>query len=100
MTNPRSYWNHRPIPSREIRAETVVFGRRAGADTMWETGGVVRDQVGLQHGLDRVAELRELARDVDARPSSERNADLAHALDLRTSLMATEATPARGAGPP
>jgi succinate dehydrogenase / fumarate reductase, flavoprotein subunit len=118
-------------------AETVVFGRRAGAaaaeysasrdlqlrardvvraadqelsglvrpgsefarplqralrDTMWETCGVVRDQVGLQHGLDRVAELRELARDVDVRPSSEGYADLAHALDLRASLMAAEAT--------
>ena len=118
-------------------AETVVFGRRAGAaaaeysasrdlqlrarhvvraadqelsslvrpgsefarplqralrDTMWETCGVVRDQVGLQHGLDRVAELQELARDVDVRPSSEGYADLAHALDLRASLMAAEAT--------
>jgi succinate dehydrogenase / fumarate reductase, flavoprotein subunit len=118
-------------------AETVVFGRRAGAaaaeysasrdlqlrarhvvraadqelsslvrpgsefarplqralrDTMWETSGVVRDQVGLQHGLDRVAELQELARDVDVRPSSEGYADLAHALDLRASLMAAEAT--------
>ena len=118
-------------------AETVVFGRRAGAaaaeysassdlqlrarhvvraadqelsslvrpgsefarplqralrDTMWETCGVVRDQGGLQHGLDRVAELQELARDVDVRPSSEGYADLAHALDLRASLMAAEAT--------
>ena len=118
-------------------AETVVFGRRAGAaaaeysasrdlqlrarhvvraadqelsslvrpgsefarplqralrDTMWETCGVVRDQVGLQHGLDRVAELQELAREVDVRPSSEGYADLAHALDLRASLMAAEAT--------
>jgi succinate dehydrogenase / fumarate reductase flavoprotein subunit len=118
-------------------AETVVFGRRAGAaaaeysasrdlqlrarhvvraadqelsslvrpgsefarplqralrDTMWETCGVVRDRVGLQRGLDRVAELQELARDVDVRPSSEGYADLAHALDLRASLMAAEAT--------
>jgi succinate dehydrogenase / fumarate reductase, flavoprotein subunit len=118
-------------------AETVVFGRRAGAaaaeysatrdlqlrarhvvraadqelsslirpgsqfarplqralrDTMWETCGVVRDRDGLQHGLDRVAELQELARDVDVRPSSEGYADLAHALDLRASLMAAEAT--------
>ena len=118
-------------------AETVVFGRRAGAaaaeysatrdlqlrarhvvraadqelsslvrpgsefarplqralrDTMWETCGVVRDQVGLQRGLDRVAELQGLAGDVDVRPSSEGYADLAHALDLRASLVAAEAT--------
>jgi succinate dehydrogenase flavoprotein subunit len=66
--------------------------QRALRDTMWETCGVVRDRVGLQHGLDRVAELQELARDVDVRPSSEGYADLAHALDLRASLMAAEAT--------
>jgi succinate dehydrogenase / fumarate reductase, flavoprotein subunit len=39
-----------------------------------------------------VAELQELARDVDVRPSSEGYADLAHALDLRASLVAAEAT--------
>ena len=61
--------------------------QRALRDTMWETCGVVRDLVGVQHGLDRVAELQELARDVDVRPSSEGYADLAHALDLRASLM-------------
>jgi succinate dehydrogenase flavoprotein subunit len=66
--------------------------QRALRDTMWETCGVVRDRVGLQHGLDRVAELQELARDVDVRPSSEGYADLAHALDLRASLVAAEAT--------
>jgi succinate dehydrogenase / fumarate reductase, flavoprotein subunit len=66
--------------------------QRALRDTMWETCGVVRDQAGLQRGLDRVAELRELARDVDVRPSSEGYADLAHALDLQGSLAAAEAT--------
>ena len=66
--------------------------QRALRDTMWETCGVVRDRDGLQHGLDRVAELQELARDVDVRPSSEGYADLAHALDLRASLVAAEAT--------
>ena len=66
--------------------------QRALRDTMWETCGVVRDRVGVQDGLDRVAELQELARDVDVRPSSEGYADLAHALDLRASLMAAEAT--------
>ncbi|HEV2929340.1 MAG TPA: FAD-dependent oxidoreductase, partial [Propionibacteriaceae bacterium] len=66
--------------------------QRALRDTMWEHCGVVRDQAGLQHGLDRVAELRELAAEVDVRPSSEGYADLAHALDLRASLLAAEAT--------
>jgi succinate dehydrogenase / fumarate reductase flavoprotein subunit len=66
--------------------------QRALRDTMWETCGVVRDEAGLEQGLDRVAELRELAGDVDVRPSSEGYGDLAHALDLRASLMAAEAT--------
>jgi succinate dehydrogenase / fumarate reductase flavoprotein subunit len=66
--------------------------QRALRDTMWETCGVVRDQVGLQHGLDRVVELRGLAGQVDVRPTSEGYADLAHALDLRASLAAAEAT--------
>jgi succinate dehydrogenase / fumarate reductase flavoprotein subunit len=66
--------------------------QRALRDAMWETCGVVRDQAGLQHGLDRVAELRELAGEVDVRPTSEGYADLAHALDLRASLVTAEAT--------
>jgi succinate dehydrogenase / fumarate reductase flavoprotein subunit len=66
--------------------------QRALRDTMWETGGVVRDQAGLQRGLERAAELRQLAREVDVRPTSEGYGDLAHALDLRASLAAAEAT--------
>jgi succinate dehydrogenase / fumarate reductase flavoprotein subunit len=66
--------------------------QRALRDTMWERCGVVRDQGGLRRGLERVAELRELAGGVDVRPTSEGYADLAHALDLRASLVAAEAT--------
>jgi succinate dehydrogenase / fumarate reductase flavoprotein subunit len=66
--------------------------QRALRDTMWETCGVVRDQAGLRRSLDRVVELRGLAGQVDVRPTSEGYADLAHALDLRASLAAAEAT--------
>jgi succinate dehydrogenase / fumarate reductase flavoprotein subunit len=66
--------------------------QRALRDTMWETCGVVRDQPGLRHGLERLAELRRLAGEVDVRPTSEGYTDLAHALDLRASLAAAEAT--------
>ena len=66
--------------------------QRALRDTMWETCGVVRDHPGLRHGLERVAELRELAREVDVRPTSEGYGDLAHALDLRAALATAEAT--------
>jgi succinate dehydrogenase / fumarate reductase, flavoprotein subunit len=50
------------------------------------------DQAGLGRGLERVAELRQLAGQVGVRPTSEGHADLAHALDLRGSLAAAEAT--------
>jgi succinate dehydrogenase / fumarate reductase, flavoprotein subunit len=66
--------------------------QRALRDAMWETCGVVRDQAGLRRGLERIAELGELAREVDVRPTSEGFADLAHALDLRASLVSAEAT--------
>jgi succinate dehydrogenase / fumarate reductase, flavoprotein subunit len=66
--------------------------QRALRDTMWETCGVVRDQAGLQLGLERVGELRQLAGEVDVRPTSEGYADLAHALDLRASLAVAEAS--------
>jgi succinate dehydrogenase / fumarate reductase flavoprotein subunit len=66
--------------------------QRALRDTMWETCGVVRDQAGLKDGLERVAELRRLAAEVDVRPTSEGYADLAHALDLRASVATAEAT--------
>jgi succinate dehydrogenase / fumarate reductase flavoprotein subunit len=66
--------------------------QRALRDTMWATCGVVRDHPGLREGLDRVAELRELAGQLDVRPTSEGYADLAHALDLRASLTTAEAT--------
>jgi succinate dehydrogenase / fumarate reductase flavoprotein subunit len=66
--------------------------QRALRDTMWATCGVVRDRAGLEQGLERVAELRRLAAEVDVRPTSEGYADLAHALDLRASLTAAEAT--------
>ena len=61
--------------------------QRALRDAMWETCGVVRDQAGLRRGLERVAELRELAREVDVRPTAEGYADLADALDLRASRL-------------
>jgi hypothetical protein len=53
---------------------------------------VVRDRLGLQRGLERVVELRQLAGEVDVRPISEGYGDLAHALDLRASLAAAAAT--------
>ncbi len=66
--------------------------QRAVRDTMWENCGVVRDEERLEKGLKKLAEVREAARNVDVRPSSEGYADLAHALDLRASLVTAEAS--------
>jgi succinate dehydrogenase / fumarate reductase flavoprotein subunit len=66
--------------------------QRALRDTMWASGGVVRSEDRLRRGLERIAELKELAKEVDVRPSSEGYKDLAVALDLRAALVVAEAT--------
>jgi succinate dehydrogenase / fumarate reductase flavoprotein subunit len=66
--------------------------QRALRDAMWECCGVVRDEGRLRRGLDRVAELRAALPHLDVRPDAEGYQDLAHALDLRGSLLAAEAT--------
>jgi len=66
--------------------------QRAVRDAMWEHCGVVRDEAGLKKGLRKLAGIREAAKGVDVRPTSEGFGDLAHALDLRAALVAAEAT--------
>lgn len=66
--------------------------QRALRDAMWECCGVVRSEAGITKGLGRVDELRSLLAEVDVRPSSEGYGDLAHALDLRASLVGAEAS--------
>ena len=70
--------------------------QRSLRNVMWERCGVVRDEGGLNEGLARLAELREAATNVDVRPTEEGWMDLAYALDLRSGLLAAEAT-VRGA---
>jgi succinate dehydrogenase/fumarate reductase flavoprotein subunit len=52
----------------------------------------VRDEEKLQEGLKRLGEIKAAAGDVDVRPTSEGYGDLAHALDLRASLVSAEAS--------
>jgi succinate dehydrogenase / fumarate reductase, flavoprotein subunit len=61
-------------------------------DTMWESCGVVRTEAGLRAGLEEIERLREAADHVDVQPGAEGWTDLAHALDLRSGLVAAEAT--------
>lgn len=66
--------------------------QRALRDTMWASGGVVRSEERLIQGLERIDELKEQAKTVDVRPTSEGYKDLAIALDLRAALVVAEAT--------
>ncbi len=66
--------------------------QRALRNTMWADCGVVRTETRLRSALSRIRELQDSARRLDVRPSSEGFGDLAHALDLRASLVAAEAT--------
>ena len=66
--------------------------QRAIRDEMWAHCGVVRREEDLKQALERLAEIREAARSVDVRPTSEGYVDLAHALDLRGSVQAATAT--------
>jgi succinate dehydrogenase / fumarate reductase, flavoprotein subunit len=66
--------------------------QRAIRDLMSECAGVVRSEDGLRAGLDRLAEVRERAQDVEVRPDIAGYADLAHTLDLHGSLLAARAT--------
>jgi succinate dehydrogenase / fumarate reductase, flavoprotein subunit len=66
--------------------------QRAIRNAMWENCGVVRSEERLQHGLDKIAEIKAMLPDLDVRPSSEGYKDLAIALDLRASLTVAETT--------
>lgn len=61
-------------------------------NNMWENCGVVRAEAGLKQNLERLASIRVTMADLDVRPSSEGNRDLALALDLRGAVVAAEAT--------
>ena len=66
--------------------------QRALRDVMSESCGVVRSENGLRDGLARVRELEERTIALEVRPDLAGYADLAHALDLRGSLLAARAT--------
>jgi len=66
--------------------------QRALRDTMWACCGVVRSEEKLREGVERHAEIGAAAPNIDVRPTSEGYGDLAHALDLRASLVAAEAS--------
>ncbi|MDQ3381805.1 MAG: FAD-dependent oxidoreductase [Actinomycetota bacterium] len=66
--------------------------QRAVRDLMSECCGVVRSEDGLREGLARLEEVAERAERLEVRPDIAGYADLAHAFDLRGSLLAARAT--------
>nr|WP_300048567.1 hypothetical protein [uncultured Nocardioides sp.] len=72
--------------------ENVRSLQRAVRDTMTEHAGVVRDEVGLTDGLAHVDRIEERAADLGIHPDIAGFHDLAHAFDLKASLLAARAT--------
>jgi succinate dehydrogenase / fumarate reductase, flavoprotein subunit len=72
--------------------ENVRSLQRAVRDTMTEHAGVVRDEPGLRAGLARLDDIETAEKDVGVHPDLAGFQDLAHAFDLRSSLVAARAT--------
>jgi succinate dehydrogenase / fumarate reductase flavoprotein subunit len=72
--------------------ENVRSLQRAIRDTMTEHAGVVRDEAGLKTALGRLDDIEATADDVGVHPDLAGFQDLAHAFDLRSSLVAARAT--------
>ncbi|MEV5828626.1 FAD-binding protein [Spirillospora sp. NPDC052242] len=72
--------------------ENVRFLQRAVRDVMTEHGGVVRDEPGLRAGLAELDAIEALTGDIGVHPDNAGYQDLAHAFDLRSTLLAARAT--------
>ncbi|WP_319452815.1 MULTISPECIES: L-aspartate oxidase [unclassified Mycobacterium] len=72
--------------------ENVRFLQRALRNAMTEYAGVVRDEAGLLCGLRELSELEERLTHVGVHPDIAGFYDLAHAFDLKASVIAARAT--------
>jgi succinate dehydrogenase / fumarate reductase, flavoprotein subunit len=72
--------------------ENVRSLQRAVRDTMTEHAGVVRDETGLRAGLARLDDIEAAEKSIGVHPDLAGFQDLAHAFDLRSSLVAARAT--------
>ena len=72
--------------------ENVRFLQRALRNAMTEHAGVVRDETGLLTGLDTVAEIEGRVHHLGVHPDIAGFYDLAHAFDLKASVIAARAT--------
>ncbi|GAA2223480.1 FAD-binding protein [Promicromonospora sukumoe] len=72
--------------------ENVRAQQRAVRNTMTEHAGVVRDEEGLTAGLRELDEIEARAAQIGVHPDIAGFQDLAHAFDLKASLIAARAT--------
>ncbi|WP_067721375.1 L-aspartate oxidase [Nocardia yamanashiensis] len=72
--------------------ENVRALQRALRNTMTEHAGVVRDETGLRQGLSELGEVEERAANIGVHPDAAGFQDLAHAFDLKSSMLAARAT--------
>ncbi|MFI8523134.1 L-aspartate oxidase [Promicromonospora sukumoe] len=72
--------------------ENVRALQRAVRNTMTEHAGVVRDEEGLTAGLRELDEIEARAAQIGVHPDIAGFQDLAHAFDLKASLIAARAT--------
>ncbi|HEX6326718.1 MAG TPA: FAD-binding protein, partial [Jiangellaceae bacterium] len=73
-------------------AENVRSLQRAVRNTMTERAGVVRDESGLLAGLSEIDAIEAQAAEIGVHPDNAGYQDLAHAFDLKASLVAARAT--------
>lgn len=72
--------------------ENVRALQRAVRDTMTNHAGVVRDEAGLLAGLSELESIEARAQQVGVHPDLAGFQDLAHAFDLKSSLLSARAT--------
>ncbi|RZQ60143.1 L-aspartate oxidase [Amycolatopsis suaedae] len=72
--------------------ENVRALQRAVRDTMTEHAGVVRDETGLHKGLVELDDIERRLSEVGVHPDRAGYQDLAHAFDLKASVLAARAT--------
>jgi succinate dehydrogenase / fumarate reductase flavoprotein subunit len=72
--------------------ENVRALQREVRNLMTEHAGVVRDEAGLLAGLEKLAGIEARMADVGIHPDIAGFADLAHAFDLKSSVLAAQAT--------
>lgn len=72
--------------------ENVRALQRAVRDTMTEYAGVVRDRIGLESGLASLSDIQDRMHNIGIHPDIAGYQDLAHAFDLKGSLIAARAT--------